>query len=43
MIDVRERIHLDFAEVNKQMFLVVMDVYPHWPGRPLQPAKLLKF
>lgn len=26
-----ERIHLDFAEVNKQMFLVVMDAYARWP------------
>ncbi len=26
-----ERIHFDFAEVNKQMFLVVMDAYARWP------------
>ena len=26
-----ERIHIDFAEVNKQMFLVVMDAYARWP------------
>jgi transposase InsO family protein len=26
-----ERIHLDFAEVKKEMFLVVMDAYSGWP------------
>ncbi|KAL2088270.1 hypothetical protein ACEWY4_015169 [Coilia grayii] len=26
-----ERIHLDFAEDHKQMFLVVMDAYARWP------------
>lgn len=26
-----ERIHIDFAEVKKQMFLVVMDTYARWP------------
>ena len=26
-----ERIHLDFAEVKKEMFLVVMDAYARWP------------
>lgn len=26
-----ERIHLDYAEVNKQMFLVVMDAFALWP------------
>ena len=27
----RERVHLDFAEDHKQMFLVVMDAYARWP------------
>lgn len=26
-----ERVHLDFAEDHKQMFLVVMDAYARWP------------
>ncbi|KAF7645691.1 hypothetical protein LDENG_00200260 [Lucifuga dentata] len=26
-----QRIHLDFAEENKQMFLVFMDAYARWP------------
>ncbi len=41
-----ERIHLDFAEANQQMFLVVMDAYSRWPDiftrRPAQPARLLR-